>query len=101
DAVQESVAVPARLAKRSARVAVSASRGIPRRHYRHHHTNGVVNHLERSARGTSEPEPDDEPRKSTMVFSRVAGNVGLFRSVDRRRGHAHADHHWTDGDSLY
>src|ERR687888_620384 len=36
-----------------------------------------------------------------MVLTRAPGDVGVFRSVDRRCGDAYADHHGTDDHSLY
>ncbi len=50
---------------------------------------------------TGQSQPDYEPGKSPLVLPRAAGNAGVLRSVDCRRGHADAHHLWSDGHSLY
>jgi len=54
-----------------------------------------------AARGTFQSERHDEPSEGPVVLPGSAGNAGLFRPVDGRRGDAHADHCGIDGDSLY
>src|SRR5437588_106978 len=97
----QNLAVSTGMAEGSARLAVPAARGIPRRDHRHHYPHGVVHHAERTARGACQSEPDDEPGESAVVLPRVAGNAGVLRPVDCRRGDADAHHHRLDGDSLY
>src|SRR5260370_33038320 len=89
------------MGERSTRLAVPTARGIPGRYHRHYHLDGLVHHFERTAGRTGEPQPHHEPDESTVVFPRPAGNAGLLRSLDRRRGHAHPDHRRPDGYSLY
>ena len=48
-----------------------------------------------------EPDPHDEPLQGAVVLPRAAGDAGVLRPVDGRRGDAVADHRRADGDSLY
>ena len=99
--LSEDVALSARLAEGSPRLAFSAAHGIPGCHHCHDHPDGMVHHVERAVGRTGEPKPDHESRESALVFSRPAGNAGVFRSVDSGRGYAYAHHYRADGDSVH
>ncbi len=49
----------------------------------------------------SNPNVTMNPAKAPWYFLGLAGDAGLFRSLDGRRGHAHADHRRLDGHTLY
>src|SRR5271169_5424639 len=89
------------MAEGSARLAIFAARRISCGNHRDHHPDDLVHHLECASGRTGEPESDHEPCQGAVVFSRLAGNVGVFRSLDCRGGDAYAHHLWLDGDSLY
>src|ERR1035437_6205586 len=67
----------------------------------HHHPDGVVDYVERAARRAGQPYTDHEPIESAVVLPGIAGDAGVLRPVDGRRGDALVDHHRADGDSLY
>src|SRR5438309_1597822 len=91
----------ARLAKGSPRLALSPADRVSGRHHRHHHPDGLVDHAERAARRTRQSEPDHESGQGPLVLPRLAGNAGLFRSMDRWRGHADPHHRRINGDSIH
>src|SRR5579872_3235620 len=89
------------MAEGSARLAVSATHGVSSRDHRDYYFDDLVDHVECSSRRAGKSESDHEPGEGSVVFPRLAGNAGLFRSVDCRRSDAHTHHFWLDGDSLY
>ena len=101
DPSSQDLALPSWLAERNSCLAVPVASGISRRNHCHNYFDGLVDHAECSHGRAGESEPDHEPREGALVLPWVAGDAGLLRSVDRRRGNADVDHHRADGDSLY
>ena len=86
---------------RSSHLALSDARRIRRRDSRDRAADGLVAHAQCAPRRALQSQRDHESRQGSLVLPGPAGDASLFRSLDSRRGHAHADHHRLDVYPLY
>ena len=101
DAPPQDAAVAPGVGARSPRLAVPAAHRVSGGDHRHDHSDGLVDHAERAAGRAGQPHADDESVEGAVVLPGPAGNAGLLRPVDGRRGDALADHRGADGDSVH
>ncbi len=85
----------------SAYLAIPAARGVGGRDNCYRTADGVVALAERAVGRTFESQRDDESGEGAVVFPGIAGNAGVFRSMDRGRDYAHVDHRRADGGAVY
>ena len=101
DGAPQDAAVAPEVGARSSHLAVPDAHRVRRRDSGHRAADGLVAHAERAARRAVQSQRDHESGQGAVVFPGLAGDAGLFRSVDGRRGDAHADHRGLDGHSVY
>ena len=64
-------------------------------------TDFVVDYDRCAVGRAGESHPHSQSVQGAVVFSRFAGNAGLFRSLERRCSSTQPDHCWADGDPVH